>query len=565
MTETRKCQNCKQDFVIEPEDFDFYKKMDVPPPTFCYECRFQRRLMFRNERAFYKRNCGLCGKPMITTYAPDKPYKVYCQSCWWSDKWDPTEYAMDYDPNRNFFEQFREFQKRVPFSGLINTYASLVNSEYVNHAGYSKNCYFLFNADYCENLYYGTTAVYTKDSMDIIGSAESELCYEGIMITKSYRTFFSEDCNGCSDVYFSKALRGCNHCFGCVNLRNKNHYIFNKPYSKENYEKELKSFKLDSFSAVEDLKKKVRDFWLKFPNKFMRGTHNSNVSGDYVGASKNAHYMYQVRFVEDGKFCQWITLPPAKDIYDLTEWGNGVEKVYDSITVGEGANNVKFCFASWNNNSNNEYSMFVVNCSNVFGCLNLKKKKYCIFNKQYSENDYRKLREQIIRNMNENPYVDGKGRIFRYGEFFPYDLSLFDYNETNANQNYPLSEKDALDKGWRWRNIPKSEHEVTMPPDKVPDSINDITESILQEVFGCVNCGRAFRLVRGEYDLLKRFGFPLPRKCPECRHMERMSRINLPRLWGRKCAKCGKDMQTSYAPKRKEIVYCEECYQAETV
>jgi len=141
---------------------------------------------------------------------------------------------------------------------------------------------------------------------------------------------------------------------------------------------------------------------------------------------------------------------------------------------------------------------------------------------------------------------------------------LFDYNETNANQNYPLSEKDALDNGWRWRDIPKSEHEVTMPPDKIPDSINEVTESILQEVLGCANCGKAFRLVRGEYDLLKRFGFPLPRKCPECRHMDRMSLVNPPRLWKRKCAKCGKDIQTSYSPDRKEIVYCLQCYNAET-
>lgn len=26
----RTCQNCRQDFTVEPEDFDFYKKIDVP-------------------------------------------------------------------------------------------------------------------------------------------------------------------------------------------------------------------------------------------------------------------------------------------------------------------------------------------------------------------------------------------------------------------------------------------------------------------------------------------------------------------------------------------------------
>ncbi|MDI6602741.1 MAG: hypothetical protein QME57_01295 [Patescibacteria group bacterium] len=33
------CQNCKKEFVIEPEDFAFYEKIKVPPPTWCPECR----------------------------------------------------------------------------------------------------------------------------------------------------------------------------------------------------------------------------------------------------------------------------------------------------------------------------------------------------------------------------------------------------------------------------------------------------------------------------------------------------------------------------------------------
>lgn len=33
------CQNCKTKFTIEPVDFEFYKKIGVPEPTFCLECR----------------------------------------------------------------------------------------------------------------------------------------------------------------------------------------------------------------------------------------------------------------------------------------------------------------------------------------------------------------------------------------------------------------------------------------------------------------------------------------------------------------------------------------------
>ena len=36
--ETKICQNCKKDFIIEPEDFNFYEKIKVPLPTFCADC-----------------------------------------------------------------------------------------------------------------------------------------------------------------------------------------------------------------------------------------------------------------------------------------------------------------------------------------------------------------------------------------------------------------------------------------------------------------------------------------------------------------------------------------------
>src|SRR3989344_5953779 len=95
--ETKTCQNCKNQFVIEPEDFEFYARIKVPPPTFCPECRLQRRYAWRNMRSIYKYTCGLCGSKKIGVYAPDKPYTVYCSKCWWSDKWGALDFGRDYD------------------------------------------------------------------------------------------------------------------------------------------------------------------------------------------------------------------------------------------------------------------------------------------------------------------------------------------------------------------------------------------------------------------------------------------------------------------------------------
>ena len=108
ISETRSCQNCKQSFTIEPADFDFYRKINVQPPTFCPECRNQRRMAWRNERTLYKRKCDAPGhtEEIISMYALDSPCVVYDRDYWWSDKWDPLQWGRDYDFTRTFFDQF---------------------------------------------------------------------------------------------------------------------------------------------------------------------------------------------------------------------------------------------------------------------------------------------------------------------------------------------------------------------------------------------------------------------------------------------------------------------------
>lgn len=118
MSTTQTCQKCKKDFSIEDRDKNFYQKMKVPAPTFCPDCRFQRRLAFFNLTKLYKRSCDLCQKDGLSMYHPDAPYVVYCPKCWWSDQWDFEDFGRDYDFSRPFFEQYHELWKSAPMLGL---------------------------------------------------------------------------------------------------------------------------------------------------------------------------------------------------------------------------------------------------------------------------------------------------------------------------------------------------------------------------------------------------------------------------------------------------------------
>lgn len=565
-TETRTCQNCKSQFTIEPADFDFYKKINVPSPTWCPECRTMRRFAFSNIWNLYKRPCSKCGKNIITIFSPDKPITVYCLPCWWADDWDGTEYAMEYDSSRTFLEQVHELIKKTPWPALDSAYLTNTNSDYTNAVGHVKNCYLIYWADYCEGAFYSTFLNGLKDSLDCYRMKDSELCYEDIGCNKCYRTFFSEECDSCADMWFSRSCVGCTNCFGCINLRNKSYYIFNEKYSREAYFEKLKEFKLDSRAAIFSMKNRVYEFWNKYPRRVYVGNSlNVNVTGDYVYESKNTRDAYMVTSAEDSRFTQFVSVAPTRDCYDYSGWGNGAEKIYESSTVGEGANNVKFSFQCWPNILDIEYSVYTISCKYAFGCINLKRKQYCILNKEYSKEEYEKISARIREDMAKNPYTDSTGRKWPYGEFLPIEFSRFAYNESLAHQFFPKTKEEAASLGLGWYEGEGNQYTITKKGDDLPDTISGTDNSITKEVVGCGECGKAFRVIQGELDLMRKLNLPVPRACPNCRQKARFARTNLPQLYDRTCNKCGKPIKTSYAPDRSEIIYCEQCYQAEVV
>ncbi len=497
-------------------------------------------------------------------YPEDSSVLVYCNTCWWSDKWDGTEYGRAYDPSKPFLEQLYELSRITPYMALENLYTSLVDTEYTNYAAYQKNCYLTYYSDYANNVLYAMFIAHVNDSMDCYRIRDSELCYEATGCYKSSRVFFSEECTDSHDIWFSKNLIGCSNCVGCVNLRNKSYCIFNEKYSKEEYHRIIEEMDLHTQRGIDAVSKKAKEFWLTKPRRAYEGNSlNVNVTGDYVYESKNAHDCYMATSVEDGKFVQFISLPKVKDAYDYSGWGNNVERIYECDIVGEGAYNVKFSSECWPDARDVEYSMYANACTNCFGCVNLKKKSYCILNKQYSKEDYERLREEIIKNMNEKPYRDEKGRVYPYGEYFPLNFSLFAYNETMAYA-YFEKDRDVIKKeGFQWREQEVSTHTPTLKADQLPLTISETPDTITREIVACFSCARAYRIIPQELSLLRHLNLPAPQRCPECRHLRRFQSTNPPRLYERNCAKCGIPIKTSYAPERPEIVYCEQCYNAE--
>ncbi len=561
-SETKTCQNCKKDFIIEPDDFSFYEKIKVPPPTFCPECRQQRRLAWRNDFTFYNRICGLCKRSIISLYSPNNPQIIYCNKCWWSDKWDSEKYAQDFDFSRPFFEQFREFRLKVPALALFNdNYIGSNNCEYTQNFSYGKNCYMCmvsWKIQDCMYFTYGADVKDAVDSMGIFGKGEG-----------LYEVMYSENCYGCRNIYKSFSLincsycyacHSCSYCFMCVNLRGKKYYILNKKYSKEEYKKILKSYNLNTWSGNKKAEIEFNNFLITQPRKYAILKNCLECTGENLNNSKNSKFNYYARRSENSKFLE--NGDTQKDSYDLCVGGE-LSECYEGLTPDH-SNRALFCIYTWKC-VDIQYSESCQASNNCFGCVALKHVNYAIFNKKYSKEEYNKLKNKIIEHMK---------KIGEYGEFFPMRNSPFAYNESMAMLSFPLSKKEIILRGLRWQNsIQETRNRTTLL--EVPDNIEDVSDLIVNEILECINCQRNYKITENELIFYRKWSIPIPRNCFFCRLKKRFKLRGPSKLWHRQCmcesknhnhqARCPIEFETSYSPKRKEIVYCKDCYQKEVV
>ena len=375
------CQNCKKDFIIESEDFNFYEKIKVPPPTFCPECRQQRRYAWRNERTLYRRDCDLCGKSTVTIYSPNKDLKVYCLKCWWGDGWDPSYYGMDFDFSRPFFEQYKELQKIVPRIALLSK--NSINSEYTNHSADNKNTYLSFCCFDTEDVYYSTWMVKSRNCMDSSYIYEGgDRLYECISSRKAYHCQYGILLENCVDCFYCFDCHNCNDCFMSSNLRNKSFVFKNEQYTREGYFEKIKEYDLNSYKNREKLYKEFLDLMIKYSiHRYVISERNINSTGNMLFNSKNAINCFDSEILEDVKNVYAVlSLTNCMDLYHIgwnTELGyedHGCTKIY----------NCQFCHLCYDD-SHLTYCDSCQNSQNLFGCISIKKGEYMILNKKYSK------------------------------------------------------------------------------------------------------------------------------------------------------------------------------------
>ena len=517
---------------------------------------------------------------MLSMYSPEKKFTVYCRECWYGDDWDPLSYGAEYYWDKPFFEQYQELMERVPRIALV-FYHTNINADYANFIADNKNIYLAFSVVESENVYYSRSVDKSKECIDCLNIAESEICYGNVDGARNYQCRYIVRSRDCINSSFLFDCANCQNCFLSSNLRNKQFVFRNQQLSRDQYQVEIHKLNLGKYSNLVILKKEFKELIKSSLHKFANLVKTTNCTGDNIGNSKNVKYSFDAYEAEDVKFSGRV-LMGFKDGYDVYGAGLTSQLIYEGVATGKSSYNVKF-FTYTDASKDLSYCDWCHSSSNLFGCVSLRKKEYCILNKQYSKEEFEKLLPKIVEHLNTLPYKDKVGRVYKYGEFFPMELSPWTYNETIAEEYFPMEKEDAYTQGYGWRDPDPYPHKPTLNSVDLSDDIKETEDSIVNEIIGCASCGRAYRIINPELEFLRQQNIPLPRECQDCRYKERFALRNPLKLWHRQCmcdyqiyknsikhpyhldSRCPNEFETSYAPERPEVIYCEACYNAEVV
>ena len=577
----KSCKNCQQNFEITDEDLKFYEKVSpefktteglslqlkIPPPTLCPECREQRRMTFRNERSLYMRACDLCGKKTISMFSPVNQYKVYCHLCWWSDKWDAMIYGLEYDLNESFLKQFSQLIFKIPQIAILNV--NCENSDYVNIEYCDKNCYMVYAGGWTQDSYYGYYILRSKNCLDCTNVNYCELCYELVDSVNCYECKFSINLENCLNCQFSCDLISCKNCFACYNLRGKEYCFFNEQLQKDLYKEKIKKFISENSLT---LQKQIffDEVFKKVIKKYAYILNSEHCNGDYIKNSKNCSNCYDINKCEDIKNVS--IAENLKDSMDCYISGYPSELCYETMSSCVNTFHNIFSNFCWEGSRDLIYCDHCFSCENCFGCCGLRHKQYCILNKQYTKEEYEKLVPKIIEAMKspKSPLTRGLGHPLdkgglgdcEWGEFFPSSISPFGYNETVAQEYFPLTKEEALLKGFKWSDyeLEFPHVEKTIPANLLPEIISEIPDDILNWAIQCEVTGKPFKIIKPELDFYRKMNLSIPRRHPDQRHKDRMALRNPRKLWKRNCIKCNAEIQTTYVLEKPEMVYCEDCY-----
>lgn len=539
----RTCPETGEVFELTEDMYEMYKRLGVPLPKNAPAARLRRlRAYMGGIELFRKKNSD--GYDLISMYDPESPVDIVSPEFWFSDEFDALKYGTKFLSHESFFSQWHTFYPRVPRQSIITDPES-ENCTWCLYDLAFKDCYATFGGVSCNRIMYGDMCISSEHSIDVANMTQSEWSYACVSCFQCSHAYYSAFCGSSFNISFCFDSRNISDCFGCVNITNKKYCFFNKQLTKEEYMKRVAQLDLSDRAVVDVVMQKVIKLWHTSFRESNANVNSERVIGDELVDCKDTVGIsgFALERVYNTFDASFLT-----DCADVTTCSK-LEKSVSSVVCTDGYENKMSI--SCHGCIDVEYSEHCISSEHLFGCIGLKYKKYCIFNVQYSEEDYWKKVDEIKTAM----LARGE-----YGEFFPYSSSLFAYNTSHAVAFFPLSQSEVLHLGGRWYAFPQKTPSLERLQKQVPEKLDTVDDSILEQQFTCPTSGRVFRIVKPELSFHKKMNSALPFEHPSVRRKRNYTHMGDLTLYHRSCEECHTKLYTRFPKSLPQKIVCSECF-----
>ena len=545
----RVCALTGEKWMMDEEEIKWLKKFHVPPATWCPMARMKIVAAYATGFGWWWNKHAKTGEKVLSYVHPATGLKVLPDPEFYEQ--DHTDRARDYDPTRPFNDQIRELQLETPFAAWRSLTIS-ENSIALLSQG-DTNSYFVTMSS-SKNTMYSYGAEITENSAEIYESQKIMNCYSVIFSRRLHNCKFIRQSYDLINCDFIFDCRNCENCFGASNKRNKKYLWFNEQLSKDEWEKRRAEVDLGSRKVVDEWLSKFRDMLEQdtvWPENFNEKVENctgellqeseNTTEGYYVDGSKNNHWVsYFFRGCEGNAY---------------TGGGQDTTNNYYSHSpiMSAGCKYVHSCYSC----QNVEYSMQCYNCEDCFGCVGLSRKRFCVFNRQYTEDEYWKIVDDIRCNMLDRG---------EYGDFFPLGFSPT-YFFASAALPWLIDDKDAEELGANLYDLESMGGSGEIDPNapmtdvsELPDHVKDF-DGWHGKHLKDKKEGKRFAYLKPEVKLYQDLNIAPPLKNPMLRLRSLLEELNSAIPMEVECAKTGKKLRVAknkVYPNRK--IYCREAY-----
>ncbi|HBR80908.1 MAG: hypothetical protein UX09_C0015G0010 [Candidatus Uhrbacteria bacterium GW2011_GWE2_45_35] len=533
---------------LTQKEIDICRDFKVPPTTVAPDVLMNYLNGFNTGFAAFWKAHVKTGQPILSAIHPDSPFPVVSDKEFY--ELDNTEYGQEPDSQRSVLEQLFEIQTKTPIDATRNS--GIENSTAVVASINVLNSHAVFGSFQVKNSFYVSTLGGGEDDIDASGSDKIFQSHSVSASVEIFNGFFIICSSACRDSSFLFDCQDCEFCFGGTNLRHKKFVFFNQQLSEAEYREKIKDIDLSQAEVFEKYKADFFCLWREqgiWPENFNINSPES--SGDRLINCLRCENGYLLIKSSDC-FNTRFAIEAETNVYCS---GNAKASRAYMCTGGSFSADSKFCQAS-PRIINCEYCINCVECENCFACVNLFRKKFCVLNKQYTEEEYWSLVDKLKCKMLE----DGE-----YGRFFPAKTSPCGFQFSGGEIYRGFSEAELelfqvprLDPARGQLLSPAPNSQLTVAD--IPNHLDEADKIVNQPIFD-PEINRLYSITKPELEIYKNKKWPLPRQHFITRLKNLIRFSNSPEAMKYNCDFCKKDIVTyknfTFSERK---VFCQECY-----